>query len=58
MTSDPNQSSSESQYRAFPHSAGTYLTEINSGKVCGLSYCSGEMSMEEKIALYLASRGN
>ena len=36
--------------------SGVSLSEISSSQVCGLSLCDTPMSMEEKIAAYLASQ--
>jgi len=40
-----------------PKAMGTYLTEISSDMVCGDTLCDQPMSMEEKIQMYLKSRG-
>jgi len=36
---------------------GTGISVINSGKICGLSLCSEDISMEKRIELYLKSVG-
>jgi len=38
-------------------SAGTYLTEISSAKVCGDKLCAAPQSIAEKIAAFLESQG-
>lgn len=53
MTSGPSTSTGETQHSMGIRSMGSYLTETNSGKICGLSLCSGSMTIEEKIQLYL-----
>jgi len=53
MTSGPSMSTGETQQTIGIRSMGTFLTETNSGKICGLSLCTGSMTMEEKIQLYL-----
>jgi len=57
MSSDGTTSTIGKQgYSVGTKSAGTGLTEINSGQVCGLSLCSEKLSMQERIELYLKSR--
>ena len=40
-----------------PRALGTPLLEISSDSVCGDSICDAPMSIQEKIQMYLASRG-
>ena len=40
-----------------PRADGTFLPEVMSAKVCGNILCDTPMSMEEKIQMYLQSRG-
>jgi len=37
-------------------SSGTYLTEIGSKKICGVTLCIAPLSIEEKIAAFLKSK--
>ena len=53
VTSGPSTSTGETQHTMGIRSMGSYLTETNSGKIYGLSLCSGSMTIEEKIQLYL-----
>ena len=43
--------------RIGPRALGTPLLQISSDSVCGDSICDAPMSIQEKIQMYLASRG-
>jgi len=54
MTSDGSTSTYGKQgYSVGTKSAGTGVSVINSGQICGLSLCSEKLSMQERIELYL-----
>jgi len=40
-------------FKAVP----TFNTEVNSSNVCGLSLCTKELTMEQRIQYYLLARG-
>ncbi len=58
MKSEGNISTNEhSIYSQGPKSSGNFLSETNSGKVCGLSLCSEELSIKQRIDLYKKAIG-
>ncbi len=58
MKSDGRISTTENSiYSQGSKSIGTPTSQINSGKVCGLSLCSEELSIEKRIELYKKAIG-